>query len=115
MKAAEKKRRKKGGGTALGRARKYRRIQRRLLGPQPFVLMRLLSIFHAIVPHDVAPGGADILTQVATLAALRMLVRAAKAADVLEAGTKWRVNVGWDFILGLARGVRFEIEEFLAE
>ena len=44
-----------------------------------------------------------------------MLVRAAKAADVLEAGTKWRVNVGWDFILGLARGVRFEIEEFLAE
>ncbi|KAI9836193.1 MAG: hypothetical protein M1819_001530 [Sarea resinae] len=117
MKSTEKKRRKKGGGTAAasgGRAAKHRKIQRRLLGPQAFVLERMLAIFHAIVPH-LFTSTADLLTQIATLASLRLLVRTSATADVLEPATKWRVNVGWEYIHQLARSVKFEIEDHLAE
>jgi origin recognition complex subunit 5 len=53
MKTSLQKRRKKGGGTALSRttkasASKSRKISRKLLGPQAFVLERMLAIFHAI-------------------------------------------------------------------
>ncbi len=116
-KASEKKRRKRGGGTAVSHFRpsKHRKIQRRLLGPQAFVLERLLAIFHAIVPHTVASGSADVLTQVATLANLRLLARTASGGDILDAGTKWRVNVGWEYIRELARSLRFDIENYLVE
>ena len=114
MKMSEKKRRKKGGGTAVGRVSKHRKIQRKLLGPQAFVLERVLAIFHAILPHQIVPT-ADIMTQIATLASLRLLVRTSGTADPLEAQTKWRVNVGWEYILQLARTVRFDIESYLAE
>ncbi|KAI9768538.1 MAG: hypothetical protein M1835_006848 [Candelina submexicana] len=114
MKASEKKRRKKGGGTAVGRVAKHRKIQRRLLGPQAFVMERMLAIFHAILPRPVT-SAADILTQIATLASLRLLVRTSGTADPLEGQTKWRVNVGWPYIQNLARTVKFEIEEYLAE
>ncbi|KAI9815708.1 MAG: hypothetical protein M1827_002104 [Pycnora praestabilis] len=114
MKASEKKRRKKGGGTTVGRVAKHRKIQRHLLGPQVFVMERMLAIFHAILPHTIIPT-ADIQTQIATLASLRLLVRTSTAADVLEAQTKWRVNVGGEYIHQLARSVCFEIENHLAE
>jgi origin recognition complex subunit 5 len=53
MKTSLQKRRKKGGGTALARttkasASKSRKISRKLLGPQAFVLERMLAIFHSI-------------------------------------------------------------------
>jgi origin recognition complex subunit 5 len=53
MRTSLQKRRKKGGGTALSRttkasASKSRKISRKLLGPQAFVLERMLAIFHAI-------------------------------------------------------------------
>lgn len=56
-----------------------------------------------------------MLTQVATLAALRMLVRVPAAADPLDAATRWRVNVGAEFAGGLARALGFEMEEYLVE
>jgi origin recognition complex subunit 5 len=115
MKAHERKRRKKGGGTALGRPPKHRKIQRRLLGPQPFVLERMLAIFQSIVPHDGIACNADIMTQIATLASLRLVCKSVSSADSLDAGAKWRVNVGWEHVQALARSVRFDVESYLVE
>ena len=116
MKGTERKRRKKGGGTAAhrGRAAKHRKIPRNLLNPSPFPLDRLLAIFRAILPDPVSQT-ADIYTQVATLASLRLLVRmGAAGVDVLDPGCKWRVNVGWDYIAALGRSVGCEVSDFLA-
>ncbi|CAF9923005.1 MAG: hypothetical protein ALECFALPRED_002285 [Alectoria fallacina] len=111
------KRRKRGGGTALTsqRASKHRKISRRLLGPQPFAIERLFAIFHAILSHPYAAGGADMMCQVATLVGLRLIVKAGSGGDVLEGGGKWRVNVGWEFVRGVARGVSFDVENFFTE
>lgn len=55
------------------------------------------------------------MTQLATLASLRLMVNTAGGGDVLEAGTKWRVNAGWEYIQQLSRSVRFDIESYVAE
>ncbi|KAI9053967.1 hypothetical protein LZ554_002911 [Drepanopeziza brunnea f. sp. 'monogermtubi'] len=129
MKAATSKRRKKGGGTALSKGKpgtaKHRKISRNLLGPQAFVVERMLAIFHAIKEDSLAfgrgkgkvEGSADILMAVATLASLRLLVRMgpANTADVLDAGTKYRVAVGWEVVRGVGRSVGVEVEDYLAE
>lgn len=116
-KASLSKRRKRGGGTALTshRTSKHRQISRRLLGPQSFPLERFFAIFHAILPVDHAGGGGDTMCQVATLVGLRLMVKAGAGGDVLEGGGKWRVNVGWEFLRGVARGVKFDIENYLTE
>ena len=67
---------------------------------------------------DGAPGGsADVLTQVASLGALRMVVRSSTGGpgDAVGEGGRWRVNVGEEFVNQVARGLRFEVGEFLAE
>ncbi|MCJ1244277.1 hypothetical protein MMC30_001475 [Trapelia coarctata] len=117
MKAASLKRRKRRTGPAAPKTRpsKHRKIQRKLLGPQAFILERMLAIFHAIVPDEIPGGTGDVMAQMAMLASRRLLVKTAAAADVLEQGTKWRVNVGWEYIVGVARGVRFELEGWLVE
>lgn len=134
MKAAASKRRKKGGGTALARGRpgvtKHRKISRKLLGPQAFVLERLMAIFHAIkddaddsgkyqgkgkaVP---VTGAADIQMAVSTLASLRLLVRLgpANSADILDGGVKYRIAIGWDVVRGIARSVGVEAEDYLVD
>ncbi|KAK2624193.1 hypothetical protein QTJ16_006143 [Diplocarpon rosae] len=129
MKAAASKRRKKGGGTALTKGRqgvvKHRKISRKLLGPQAFVLERMLAIFHAIREDSDArgrgkgrvEGSADVQMAVATLVSLRLLVRTgvASSVDVLDAGTKYKVAVGWEVVRGVARSVGVEAEDFLAD
>ena len=115
MKAHERKRRKKGGGTAKGRPSKHRKIQRKLLGPQAFVMERMLAIFHAILPYPIAGGTSDLMSQIATLASSKMLVKTSAMADILDSGTKWRINIGWEYIQVIARTIGFEIEGFLAE
>ncbi|KAF8476950.1 origin recognition complex subunit 5 C-terminus-domain-containing protein [Kalaharituber pfeilii] len=112
MKSSEKRKRRRAANT--GTKQKVRRIQRRLLGPQPFLLERMMAIFHSIVPTPVT-SSVDLQTQVATLTSLRLLVRASVSGDQLEASGKWRVNVGWDYIHRIARSVKFEIEGFLEE
>lgn len=72
-----------------------------------------MAIFHAITPEDVKPS-VDLLAQVATLTSLRLLVKAS-ALDPLDGSAKWRVNVGWDYVRGVARSVKFDIEDRLAE
>ena len=76
---------------------------------------RMLAIFHAIIPHPIPRGMGDVMGQIATLASSKMLVKTVTIADVLDAGTKWRVNVGWEYIQSVARTVGFEVEGFLAE
>ena len=96
--------------------RRQRAVQRRLLGAQPFALERLLAVLHAVVPHGVPHGSADVLGQVATLGALRMLARVPAGGDVVDVGaTKWRCAVGPEFVRGVAREVGFELDDYLAE
>jgi origin recognition complex subunit 5 len=118
----KKKRRRKANNTGTTKSTatsKHRKIQRKLLGPQPFNLERLLAIFHAIVLDKAPAGSGDVLTQIATLASLRMLVRAASGGtrDGFDdgVGAKWRVNVGWEYVCAIAKKVEFEIEDFVAE
>ena len=111
MKSADRRRRRRGPG---GKRSRVRKIPRRLLGPQPFLLERLFAIFHALVPDPVS-SSVDLQTQVATLTSLRLLVRASMGGDPLEPAAKWRVNVGWEYIHRLARSVKFQVEEYLAE
>lgn len=126
MKAALAKRRKKGGSTALSRkpgTAKSRKIARKLLGPQAFVLERMLAIFLAI-EEDAGKrkgkaalnGSADVLMAVTTLASLRLLVRmGGPNQDVLDAGTKYKIAIGWEVIRGVARSVGVEVEDYLAD
>jgi len=132
MKGAAAKRRKKGGGTAKSRpgVEKHRKISRKLLGPQGFVLERMLAIFHAILTDADGrgkymkgrtdrslAGAADIQMAIATLASLRLIIKigAANSGDSLEAATKYRVTISWEVIRGVARSVGVEAEDYLAE
>jgi origin recognition complex subunit 5 len=92
---------------------KHRKISRHLLTPSPFTLDRLLAIFRALLEGTV-PQVADLYTQIATLTSMRLLVRAgAGGNDVLEAGTRWRVNFGWEYARALGRSVNLEVGEYL--
>jgi origin recognition complex subunit 5 len=114
MKSHEEKRKKRATGAMAGKLSKHRRISRSMLAPSPFSVDRMLAILHAIVPYKL-PQSADLLAQIATLASLRLLVRAgAASAGAIDAGSRWRVNCGWEFVAGLARSVGFEIRDYLA-
>ncbi|CAD6505797.1 BgTH12-01284 [Blumeria graminis f. sp. triticale] len=109
IKKSADKRRKKGGGTALTSSKpgvsKSRKIPRKLLGAQAFVLERMLAIFHTIledsdirkgttsgftVRRSILNGSADVQMGLATLVSLRLLVRIGNlnAGDILDAGMK---------------------------
>lgn len=128
---AKKRRRKTGVSTAshsqnvtskTGVKTRHRKIPRTLLGPQAFVLERLLAIFGAIKSEATVGKAyfavgmtADVPMAIATLASLRLIIRTGAAGDPLEAGTKYRVNVGWDVVRGVARTVGVEVEDFIVE
>lgn len=120
MKTTERKRRKKGGGSAKGRGRpsQQRKIPRHLVAASAFTLDRVLAILHAILPHDLR-STIDVYTQIATLTGLRLLSRGGGVAsgDALEPGGKWRVGsaVTWEYVLGLARELKFELADYVAE
>ncbi|KAK4120790.1 hypothetical protein N657DRAFT_624360 [Parathielavia appendiculata] len=124
------RRRRRGGGPSVGgRPRsKHRKIARKLLGSHAFVLERMLAIFAAVRGEWEAgntrdhgdnkeEGHADIGMAIATLASLRLLVRVGGGAtgDLMDCGGKWRVNVGWEVIRGLGRGIGVEVEDWLIE
>ncbi len=120
MKSTERKRRKKGGGTARsgGRPSQQRKVPRHLLAPSQFALDRLLSILHAILPHDLR-STIDVYTQIATLSGLRLLVRSTGigSGDPLEPGSKWRVGpmVNWEYAQALARSLKLDLVDYIAE
>jgi origin recognition complex subunit 5 len=130
MKGSSSKRRKRGGGTALTKTSskpgvtKHRKIARKLLGPQAFILERMLAIFHAIKADAThgkgrgrVEGSADIYSAIATLASLRLLIKLgpSNANDSLEGGARYRVAVGWEVVRGVARSVGIEVEDYLAD
>ena len=107
---------------------KHRKISRKLLGPQAFVLERMLAIFHAIKDdaeckgrsgrgRELTGGSADLEMGIATLVTLRLLAKvgSVNSGDALEAGTKYRVAVGWEVVRGVARSVGVEAEDYLFE
>lgn len=125
------RRKKKGGGTALTRTKpgggKNRKISRKLLGPQAFLLERMLAIFWTIAEDSNVwrrlsatsnaglRGNADVQMAIATLASLRLVVKTAGSADILDGGCKLRVNIGWEVIKGVARSVGVEIEDYIVD
>ncbi|KXT17976.1 hypothetical protein AC579_9614 [Pseudocercospora musae] len=120
MKSTERKRRKKGGGTARsgGRPSQIRKVPRHLLAGSAFTADRLLAILHAILPDDIRTT-IDMYKQIATLSSLRLLVRAGGigSSDPLEPGGKWRVGplVTWEHAQSLARGLDFDLLDYVAE
>lgn len=120
MKSTERKRRKKGGGTARsgGRPSKIRKIPRHLLAASAFTLDRHLAILLAILPHDLRTT-IDMYKQIATLSSLRLLVKAGGigGGDPLEPGGKWRVGpmVTWEHVQSLARSLDFNLLDYVAE
>lgn len=115
MKTSEKRKKKRATGASANRVSKVRRIPRSMLAPAPFPLDRLLAILHAIVPHSLAQN-ADLLAQVKTLESLRLIVRAGAVSggEGIDAGSRWRINCGWEFVVGLARGAGLEIRDYVA-
>ncbi|KAK3064564.1 hypothetical protein LTR53_018450, partial [Teratosphaeriaceae sp. CCFEE 6253] len=95
-----------------------RKTPRHLLSPAAFTLDRVISILHAILPHDLR-STIDVYTQIATLTSLGLLVRGGGlgGGDVLEAGGKWRVGsaVSWEYVQALARGLDFGLADYIAE
>lgn len=45
---------------------------------------------------------------------MRLLLKAT-AVEALDGAAKWKVNCAWDYVRGVARGVKFDIEEFVVE
>jgi origin recognition complex subunit 5 len=119
MHSSSSKKRRRGGLAATMperlRGKRGRKILRNHLPAAPFALERMFAIFHSILPDSIGPATVDLGTQLATLGSLRLIVKTSSAADVLEKGTKWRVNVTWEFIRTMARGVGFEIEDRVSE
>ncbi|KAA8895707.1 origin recognition complex subunit 5 C-terminus-domain-containing protein [Sphaerosporella brunnea] len=105
------KKRKRGGGQK--RQASTRKIQRQLLGPQAFPIERLLAIFPVIVPETIQPS-VDIQAQIATLTSLRLLVKAT-SLDPLDGSSKWKVNVGREYIRAIAFSINFDIEDYMTE
>lgn len=120
MKSTERKRRKKGGGTARsgGRPSKIRKVPRHLLAASAFTLDRHLAILLAILPHDLRTT-IDMYKQIATLSSLRLLVKAGGigGGDALEPGGKWRVGpmVTWEYVQSLARSLDFNLVDYVAD
>ncbi|KAF2182865.1 hypothetical protein K469DRAFT_751988 [Zopfia rhizophila CBS 207.26] len=114
MKHTDRRKNKRKVNTNAGATKsKHRRIARHLLTPSPFPLDRVLAIFRGLIDGPV-PQLADIYTQIATLTSMRLLVRVGGVGgDALEAGARWRVNFGWEWVRGLGRGVGIEVGEYL--
>ncbi|KAI1076541.1 origin recognition complex subunit 5 C-terminus-domain-containing protein [Whalleya microplaca] len=127
-----------GGGGGRGRRARHRKIARKLLGPSPFVLERMVAIYAATVREWVGGGAdgektrigvdGDVGMAMATLASLRLLVRvggggpsgggagaAMGGVGDLDRGGKWRVGVGWEVVRGVGRSMGVEVEEWLIE
>ena len=43
------------------------------------------------------------------------MIKSGSTGDNLEGAAKWKVNVGWQFVRGVAGEVGFDIENYLYE
>ena len=90
-----------------------------LSGPGVFALERLYAIYACIVdaewgedglPTSVKDPTADLLSQVASLAAVNLLATA--GGDPLDASARFRCNVGDEVIESVARQVGFPLHKY---
>ncbi|KAK6357016.1 hypothetical protein TWF718_001347 [Orbilia javanica] len=91
-----------------------RQLNRKHLGPRPFQLERMLAIFQAILPSSVL-SSVDIGSQIATLSSLRLIRKVSNVASATDASSKWRVNVGYEYVKVVGRSVKFDLETHLEE
>lgn len=128
-------RRKRGGGASAagrkggGRRPKHRKIDSRLLGAHTFPLERLTAIYAAVRGEWAAGADAsladdagsarvdtDVAMALATLASLRLLVKAGAAgADPMDRSGRWKVNISWDAVVPIGRSVGIEVDEWMIE
>ncbi|KAK6363310.1 hypothetical protein TWF730_000748 [Orbilia blumenaviensis] len=91
-----------------------RQLNRKHLGPRPFQLERMLAIFQSILPSSVL-SSVDIGSQIATLNSLRLIRKVSNVASATDASSKWRVNVGYEYVKVVGRSVKFDLETHLEE
>lgn len=72
---------------------------------------------HQLDPGDDVAGSADLLSAFSTLVSLRLVSRlgGVAGADLLDGGSRYRVNMGWEVVRGIGRSVGIEVEYFVAE
>ncbi|KAK2766205.1 hypothetical protein FQN54_007721 [Arachnomyces sp. PD_36] len=114
------------------------------LTARPFPLERLLAIYRAIDPdptllpsskgataaNATADAVADMVyTELATLHRLRLVVPASRSgggggskgdtlpggSEAVDAGEKWRVNVSGEWVVGMAKRIGIEVQEFVGD
>ncbi|KAF3280745.1 hypothetical protein TWF970_002445 [Orbilia oligospora] len=91
-----------------------RQLNRKHLGPRPFQLERMMAIFQSILPSSVL-SSVDIGSQIATLNSLRLIRKVSNVASATDASSKWRVNVGYEYVKVVGRSVKFDLETHLEE
>jgi origin recognition complex subunit 5 len=111
-----KKRKAKGGISKQQLLSRSRKIPRYLLPPSAFTLDRLISILSSISMKPVS-SNADIHTAISTLSSLKLLIRTpvggTGGGDLLDAGTKYRVDISLEVARAMGRRWGVEIEEYL--
>ncbi|KAK6528658.1 hypothetical protein TWF694_003912 [Orbilia ellipsospora] len=105
---------KSGSRKRAKRKRTGRQLNRKHLGPRPFPLERMLAIFQAILPISLV-SSVDLGSQIATLSSLRLIRKISNVASPADASSKWRVNVGFEYVRNVGRSVRLEVENYLEE
>ena len=114
--SSERRQRRRRAGTSASAANAKRKIPRRLLGPQPFVLERMLAIFHSLTDGNIKGGSAEIYSQFATLVKLGLIGKVGGAGmDVLDPSGKWRCLVGEDVVKPLGKGKGVDLSEWVVE
>ncbi|KAG2173143.1 hypothetical protein INT43_004516 [Umbelopsis isabellina] len=109
-KVGEEKRKRKRGIQKPVHDKSGGKMRQQLLGPKAFPVERMLAIFYSIIDEQL-DDGIDIPVQITSLTTLRLLIHTTKM-DKLD-GAKYKCNVSFDFIRGVARSVRFEIDKYL--
>ncbi|CAO3689470.1 unnamed protein product [Umbelopsis vinacea] len=109
-KAGEEKRKRRRGIQKPMSDKTGGKMRQQLLGPKAFPVERMLAIFYSIIDEKL-DDAIDIPVQITSLTTLRLLLRTTNM-DKLD-GAKYKCNVSFDFIRGVARSVRFEIDKYL--
>ena len=122
--STSRKRRRRGGpqtpsgkkGQAHYTPQKARKkLSKHQTSAQAFPLERLWAVAHAIVPPGVLRAGAmESMVQWKGLERLGLVGTVGLGGEGIGE-SKWRCGVGKEVILGVARRVRFDLEEFLVE
>lgn len=107
MKYHGKKTKSKAGMNAKNKVTEQLNTQ---LGPKPFPFDRLLAIFYAILDDKVGLNS-NLLVQVSSLVQLQLLSAVGDGASLDN--QKYKCNVGFDFILTVAKMVGFNIRKYI--